>query len=1277
MIVYVDGTERRVVESPFTRSTGQIPDMFTGEKITLDVVPLREIEKGSATAYEIDDSYNSDTFKVGVGVVDDPPSSGSYKITYKTDTTIVLDYDSTAAQIQNALNDASMTDLLADSPSGVTVTGTFETGYRITWAVTGAVDDFGSDEVNLLPESVVAFTTERDGDTGIKEVVMLRLMKKQAGLTTSASTIPTGIMAVNEITSGSRKTREIFDITCIADTAPVAQREEATAVAVGGAYHVATLTTVADVADSLDGTYFVLYDDEGSVAFWIDTDNSGTTIPTAAALLDRSVEITTITTGDSDGVVADLIAAAINNDSKFSATHDGNIVTITYSTIGAHGAAAAGTSGFTAATSTTGASTDNYDGTYFYLTALNADGEEEVHAWYFSQDGTTDPPSAALALDSDLTEITYGTTDTAQEMASTIATAINTNAAFSAVASGTEVHIVHAVAGDVSDMNVGDSPLTNLSVTENGSDSSLDGKHFIAYETDGEGGEQSRAFWFNVSGNASPSGTALTADRTTEITTIDSGAKAHEVASAVASAVDALDTFTAVAKGTKVNFETSEGYAFTDATAETSGFTMTKVQDGGTGSDASELVEVTFSEQAIGGVFTLAVDTGGGAQTTAGISWDATPEEIVAELEELPNVAVDDVTVEGGLGGDIRIGFRNNLSDTAITVTVDYDGIKWIEGKRFTLDLNTTSAFSLLYGLDELDCILEVEATQGSAYTVKLVHAQVTLKNGLIDSTALSPSPQLSWYTQAEVDALIIHHEKTITSLTGGTSSDLDSITTTSITPERAVFFYDNDNSEYVIYVLKAGTEAESSPDIIRPDDFASSTNEKYWERVDIQPTVITDHGALNGLGDDDHTQYLLVDGSRAGTGMQELLGLNLTDFAIATLSSGIATLSQTLTILAAESGTSDDCATFSAAKGHGDLLVVQADSGDTITIKHGTGNISTTSGEDLTLSGSDLLMFVYDGTNWCEIGDSNASVTDYIHSDVTITGLVGGTSSDLDSIATTSKSAGYRQAVVGTDGRLYTYELQASPTLPTTTITSVSTGSDTVDVGSTTEPIPGQRFLLSTTNTLPAGTNDSTLYFVKSFNPVGNDMSFSTTRGGSAVNITSSGTGTHTITWIDTPFTVLPADYDSGTNDKAWVLVSPVFNMSFEIIGPTTDHSTGYFVMPGTCNHLKIDDVQMYVQSLPSGSGSGTLTWDMRSNSEENVAGSNHSRLFSSTVAQSSLIRRAVRDDSESFRASNRFIPRQNVLDLYISSTGAGVSGTTAGRGAIITVTGWECDLE
>lgn len=38
------------------------------------------------------------------------------------------------------------------------------------------------------------------------------------------------------------------------------------------------------------------------------------------------------------------------------------------------------------------------------------------------------------------------------------------------------------------------------------------------------------------------------------------------------------------------------------------------------------------------------------------------------------------------------------------------------------------------------------------------------------------------------------------------------------------------------------------------------------WATANIVP--ITDHGALSGLGDDDHTQYLLVDGSRAMTGI-------------------------------------------------------------------------------------------------------------------------------------------------------------------------------------------------------------------------------------------------------------------------------------------------------------------------------------------------------------------------------------------------------------------------
>lgn len=45
----------------------------------------------------------------------------------------------------------------------------------------------------------------------------------------------------------------------------------------------------------------------------------------------------------------------------------------------------------------------------------------------------------------------------------------------------------------------------------------------------------------------------------------------------------------------------------------------------------------------------------------------------------------------------------------------------------------------------------------------------------------------------------------------------------------------------------------------------------------DISPSVVTEHGDLSGLGDDDHTQYLLADGTRAMTGNLNISDKNIT----------------------------------------------------------------------------------------------------------------------------------------------------------------------------------------------------------------------------------------------------------------------------------------------------------------------------------------------------------------------------------------------------------------
>lgn len=104
-----------------------------------------------------------------------------------------------------------------------------------------------------------------------------------------------------------------------------------------GVAEVTEIECVADASDSLNQTSFLLHDDVGSVAFWFDTDDSGSTIPTDANAADRAVEITTVNTDDDAETVASKVAVAINADSKFSAvvdSEDATKVIVTASTVG-------------------------------------------------------------------------------------------------------------------------------------------------------------------------------------------------------------------------------------------------------------------------------------------------------------------------------------------------------------------------------------------------------------------------------------------------------------------------------------------------------------------------------------------------------------------------------------------------------------------------------------------------------------------------------------------------------------------------------------------------------------------------------------------------------------------------------------------------------------------------------------------------------------------------------------------------------------------------------
>ncbi len=74
--------------------------------------------------------------------------------------------------------------------------------------------------------------------------------------------------------------------------------------------------------------------------------------------------------------------------------------------------------------------------------------------------------------------------------------------------------------------------------------------------------------------------------------------------------------------------------------------------------------------------------------------------------------------------------------------------------------------------------------------------------------------------------------ERDLVALTGGASNNLDGIATVGLALSPVPYLNFVIADVRYSYFLRAGTDAESSPSIIRPDDYAGTTNEKVWERL-------------------------------------------------------------------------------------------------------------------------------------------------------------------------------------------------------------------------------------------------------------------------------------------------------------------------------------------------------------------------------------------------------------------------------------------------------------
>lgn len=178
--------------------------------------------------------------------------------------------------------------------------------------------------------------------------------------------------------------------------------------------------TVQGVASALNGTYFKLPDSGGTVGFWFDVDNSGTTTEPAHGCT-RAVKITTVNSGMTNAQVQGVVYTAVDDDSKFASSGaSGASFVVTDAEFGTRATAgSAGTSGFTVARSVAGV-TSYLTGKYFKL----GDVAGVVTVWFdVGNEGTSQPTVAGTNRYLEVTTLSRG--DTAAQVATKLRTALD------------------------------------------------------------------------------------------------------------------------------------------------------------------------------------------------------------------------------------------------------------------------------------------------------------------------------------------------------------------------------------------------------------------------------------------------------------------------------------------------------------------------------------------------------------------------------------------------------------------------------------------------------------------------------------------------------------------------------------------------------------------------------------------------------------------------------------------------------------------------------------
>ncbi len=175
-------------------SYAQNPIFKQGDTIGVELHIIKNFTGGSFAEYEF--SPNT-AVTLAIGVIDEAPRSGTFKLNYGTDATSVLSADPTETQVQTALN--ALASIAAEG--GVTVTKT-SNSFRIVWNTASTTANNLSYSLNeLYPTSSIGVNKTKTGSaiTGQKQIYQVHIKQAPVANITSFVNQDQPVVTVTQI----------------------------------------------------------------------------------------------------------------------------------------------------------------------------------------------------------------------------------------------------------------------------------------------------------------------------------------------------------------------------------------------------------------------------------------------------------------------------------------------------------------------------------------------------------------------------------------------------------------------------------------------------------------------------------------------------------------------------------------------------------------------------------------------------------------------------------------------------------------------------------------------------------------------------------------------------------------------------------------------------------------------------------------------------------------------------------------------------------------------